>query len=181
MEYIKVPYVRLRGKKYGGDLSYSDQETLQYTTINFQDVSASEIYGGTFQELAKTYQSGKDPVEEIYGMGGVITNPEKLLAIHKAILAVANKFGYENGMRKEEELIGGINLKLYQILTQSPNSYFVTTFTDKENALTTIDKDLNITSIYLPVDVDVSYFVTADKSGNILIPKEAYDQNLEVI
>ncbi len=182
MEYIKVPYVRLRGKKYGGDLSSSDQDTLQLATVNFINESASELYGGTFQELAKMYQSGEDPAEEAaYGseIGGTIDNPEKILALHKAISTVANKFGYD--VPNEKGLVGNVGLELYQIITQSPNSYFVTNFTDRENALTIVDKDLNITSIPLPVDIGIDYCVTADKNGNILIPKEAYDQDLEVI
>ena len=181
MKYIKVPYVRLKGKKYGGDLSPSDQDTLQLATVNFINENASEVYGGTFQELAKIYQSGEDPVEgaSYAGLGGTIDNPEKVLALHKAISAVANKFGYD--VPNEEELVGNVGLELYQIIAQSPNSYFVTNFTDRENALLIVDKDLNIISIPLPVDIGIVYCVTADKNGNILIPKEAYDQDLEVI
>ena len=32
MEYIKVPYVRLKGKKYGGDLTPEENESIK---INF--------------------------------------------------------------------------------------------------------------------------------------------------
>lgn len=178
MEYIKVPYVRLRGKKYGGDLSSSDQDTLQLLTIGVIDESTSEIYGGTFQELAKIYQSGEDPAKDVYiKIEKIIDNPEKILALHKAISAVANKFGYD--VPNEKELIGNIDLELYQTMIQSPNSYFVTTFTNKDNVLIIIDN--NITGILLPIDVDYSLPVTADKSGNILIPKKAYDEDLKVM
>jgi hypothetical protein len=178
MEYIKIPYIILNGKKYGGDLSFSNQDALYNVTAGFIDESRSEIYGGTFQELAKKYQSGEDPADT--SMGGIINNPEKILTLHKAISVVANKFGYD--APKEEYLVGGASSELYQILTQFPNSYFVTNFTDgRENVLATIDENFYVTSILLPVDIGFTFPVTADKNSNILIPEEAYDQDLEVM
>jgi hypothetical protein len=177
MEYIKIPYIRLNGKKYGGNLSFSNQDALRNVTVGFMDESSSQIYGGTFQELAKEYQSGEDPADT--NMGGTINNPEKILTLHKAILAVANKFGYD--APEEKDLGGGISSELYQILTQFPNSYFVTNFTDKENVLAIIDENFYIISVVLPIDVDFVFPMTADKNGNILIPQEAYDEDLETL
>lgn len=178
MEYIKIPYIRLNGKKYGSDLSFSNQDALHKATVESIDEGRSGIYDETFQELAKEYRSGKDPANT--NMGGAINNPEKILTLHKVISAVANKFGYDTP--KEKYLVGGISSELYQILTQFPNSYFVTNFTDgRENVLATVDENFNIISIVLPIDMDFLFPITADKNGNILIPQEAYDEDLETL
>ena len=58
MEYIKVPYVRLKGKKYGGDLSPEEEKSIVRFYVNGVDQLASEAYGGTFQELYKIYKNG---------------------------------------------------------------------------------------------------------------------------
>jgi hypothetical protein len=180
MEYIKVPYIRLKGKKYGGSLPLSYQNQLQQYAYSNEDMG-SEMYTGRFQNLAKTYKSGEDPVEDaaLVGVLKTIQNPDKIQTLHRAIMAIADKYGYD--APSEKSLIGHINLKLYQILIKSPNSYFVTNFTDKSNVLIIIDEDLNIVCVVLPEDVEGNYFITADENGNILIPKEAYDQNLEVL
>ena len=183
MEYIKVPYVQLNGKKYGGDLSNSNQNDIQQIVASFVGDGASHVYDTTgnltFQKLTKQYQSGKDPIKDTSAnVSGIIQNPEKKIAIHKAISAVANKFGYDVPNEKDLE---NISLELYQLFTQSPNSYFVTTFTDRENILIITNENSSVIGILLPSDIDYMKFVTADKNSNLLIPKEAYDQDLEVM
>jgi hypothetical protein len=180
MIYIKVPYIRLRGKKYGGRLSPTQESQLQQFAYTSGD-AGSEMYTGNFQDLAKAYKSGEDPVENaaLVAVLKTIKNPEKMYALHKAIMVIADKYGYD--APEESNLAGNISLELYQILTKSPNSYFVTEFANKTNVLITIDDKFNITCIVLPEDVKGEYFVTADENGNISIPKEAYDQNLEVM
>ena len=59
MEYLKVPYVCLSGKKYGGDLSRQEQVTINEFFNNYtgEDMYyANDAYYGvakTFQELYK--------------------------------------------------------------------------------------------------------------------------------
>ena len=176
MEYIKVPYSRLRGKTYGGDLTPEEAESVtNFSSTNVGD-GASEAYGGTFQELYKAYKSGEDPAADSAVFTGGINNPEKLIDVHKAITAIAKKYGYDS---PDESDLGAIKLDAFQKMSV-PNSYFVASQDYGEHVLVITDKDSNLTYLGLPLDSDWDYSVSADKNGNILIPKEAYDEDLEV-
>ena len=176
MEYIKVPYVRLRGKKYGGDLTPEEAESVtNFYSTNVGDGS-SEAYGGTFQELYKAYKSGEDPAADSAAFTGGIDNPEKLIDVHKAITAIAKKYGYDS---PDESDLGAIKLDAFQKMSV-PNSYFVASQDYGEHVLVITDKDSNLTYLGLPLDIDWDYSVSVDKNGNILIPKDAYDEDLEV-
>lgn len=177
MEYIKVPYSRLKGKTYGGDLT--TEEAKSVTDFYFTNVGegSSEAYGGTFQELYKAYKSGEDPAAWYSTIfSGGINNPEKLIDVHKAITAIANKYGYDS---PDESDLEAIKLGAFQKMSV-PNSYFIASQDYREHVLVITDKDSNLIYLGLPLDSDWDYPVSADKNGNILIPKEAYDEDLEV-
>lgn len=176
MEYIKVPYSRLRGKTYGGDLTPEEAESVTNFYSTKVGDGTSEVYGGTFQELYKTYKSGEDPVADSEAFTGDISNPEKLIDVHKAITAIAKKYGYDS---PNESDLGAIKLDAFQKMSV-PNSYFVASQDYGENVLIITDKDSNAIYLGLPIDNDWDYSVSVDKNGNILIPKEAYDEDLEV-
>jgi hypothetical protein len=177
MEYIKVPYVRLKGKKYGGDLSPEEKESVSNLYQNSVEDGASEMYGGTFQEIYKTYKNGEDPVEAAsYVTTDQVANPEKMLALHDAISTIAKKYGYD-APRGEPTSI--LNLDTFKKITV-PNSYFVARQDYGETILIVTDNDSVPTYIGLPIDNDFEISVDVDKNGNILIPKEAYDEDLEV-
>lgn len=176
MEYIKAPYSRLRGKKYGGNLTPEEAESVtNFYSDNVGD-GASEIYSGTFQELYKAYKNGEDPAEDSQAFTGGIDNPEKLINVHNAITAIAKKYGYNP---PSESDLGAINLGAFQKMSV-PNSYFVASQDYGEHVLVITDKDSNLTYLGLPIDNDWEHPVSVDKNGNILIPKEAYDEDLEV-
>jgi hypothetical protein len=177
MEYIKVPYVRLKGKKYGGDLSPEEEESISNFYQNFVDDGASEMYGGTFQELYKTYKNGEDPAQDAPSITtNQITDPEKMLALHDAISTIAKKYGYD---APEEIPTGTLDSDIFKKITV-PNSYFVAKQDAGETILITTDNDSVPTYIGLPVDFDFEIMVDVDKNGNILIPKDAYDEDLEI-
>jgi len=178
MKYIKVPYSRLRGKTYGGDLTPEEAESISGFYADTVGDGASEAYGGTFQELYKAYKNGEDPLENASNVSsGAINNPEKMLNIHNAIVVIANKYGYASP--DESELTGTFSSDIFQKISV-PNSYFIATPDYGEHVLIITDKDSNAIYLGLPVDNDWEYSVSADKNGNILIPKEAYDEDLEV-
>ena len=176
MEYIKVPYSRLRGKTYGGDLPPEEAESVTNFFSRNVGEGASEAYGGTFQELYKAYKSGEDPAADATAFTGDIDHPEKLINVHKAITAIAKKYGYDS---PDESDLGAIKLDVFQKMSV-PNSYFVASQDYGEHVLVITDKDSNLTYLGLPLDNDWEYSVSADKNGNILIPKEAYDEDLGV-
>jgi hypothetical protein len=177
MEYIKVPYVRLKGKKYGGDLSPEEEESVSNLYQNSVEDGASEMYGGTFQEIYKTYKNGEDPVEAASSVTtDQVVNPEKMLALHDAISTIAKKYGYD---APEGEPTGIINLDTFKKIIV-PNSYFVARQDYGETILIVTDNDSVPTYIGLPVDNDFEMMVDVDKNGNILIPKDAYDEDLDV-
>ena len=177
MEYIKVPYVRLKGKKYGGDLTPEENESINNFYFNSFGDGTSEAYGGTFQELYKTYKNGEDPLDMYSIPAGKITNPEKIVAIHNAITAIAKKYGYNPP--NESELAGVVTSEAFQKISV-PNSYFVTSQDDAEHILVITDNDSKIIYLGLPADENFEYFVSVDKNGNMLIPKEAYDEDLDL-
>jgi hypothetical protein len=177
MEYIKVPYVRLKGKKYGGDLSPKEEESVSNLYQNSVEDGASEMYGGTFQEIYKTYKNGEDPVEAAsYVATDQVSNPEKMLALHDAISTIAKKYGYDAPGGEPTSIL---NLDTFKKITV-PNSYFVARQDYGETILIVTDNDSVPTYIGLPIDNDFEISVDVDKNGNILIPKEAYDEDLEV-
>ena len=108
---------------------------------------------------------------------GKITNPEKIVAIHNAITAIAKKYGYNPP--NESELAGAVTSEAFQKISV-PNSYFVTSQDDAEHILVITDNDSKIIYLGLPADENFEYFVSVDKNGNILIPKEAYDEDLDL-
>lgn len=177
MEYIKVPYVRLKGKKYGGDLTREEDESINNFYANSVGDGVSEAYGGTFQELYKTYKNGEDPLDMYSVPAGNVISPGKIIVIHNAITVIAKKYGYNPP--NESELVGTVTSKAFKKLSV-PNSYFVTSQDDIEHVLVITDKDSKIIYLGLPVDEDFEYFVSVDKNGNILIPKEAYDEDLDL-
>jgi hypothetical protein len=177
MEYIKVPYILLRGKKYGGDLSPEEAESV----TNFYSAAvgdgASEIYSGTFQELYKKYKNGEDPIESASNFfAGDLSNPERIFALHDAISAIAKKYGYD---APDSKNLAAVTPGTFQKISV-PNSYFVVRQDYGENILIVTDKDSTPTYMALPIDRDWEAQVDVDKNGNILIPKEAYDSDLEV-
>jgi hypothetical protein len=177
MEYIKVPYVRLRGKKYGGDLTPEEAESITNFHTDTVGDGSSENYSGTFQELYKEYNSGKDPIESApYIFSGTLNNPEKIFALHDAISAIAKKYGYNAPNPKN---LSAITPGVFQKISV-PNSYFIARQDYGENVLIITDNDSIPTYMALPLDIDWELQVDVDKSGNILIPKEAYDEDLEV-
>jgi len=177
MEYIKVPYILLKGKKFGGNLSQKEQDEIQDSIII--DDGVSSVYDGTFQDLYKTYKNGEDPAESaIYSVTGTINNPEKILNIHNAISAVAKKYGYE---APNPKWLPGISNESYQKLI-TPNSYFTSKRAiGGETILVITDKDSNIQYVMLPMDENYDIGVDVDQHGNVLIPKEAYDKNLRLL
>lgn len=184
MEYLKVPYVRLSGKTYGGDLSRQEQDFIYNYFTSMSEESASNIYNiNTFQELYKIYKNGEDPANEINtSFKGEISNPEKKLAVHDAITAIANKYGYEPPDRENLPIV---NLDTFQKIS-APNSYFIAKpssgqqFGGVETLLIITDKNSIPSFLILPTNPEVTIGVNIDKNGNILIPKEAYDEDLEV-
>ncbi len=176
MEYIKVPYILLKGKKFGGNLSQKEQDEIQHN-VNIDD-GVSVVYDGTFQELYKAYKNGEDPAKDAtHGVIGGISDPEKMLDIHNAISTVAKKYGYK---APDQKLLPGISKENYRNLL-TPNSYFISKYANGgETVLVITDKDLNINYVVLPIDIDYSLAVDADQYGNVLIPKEAYDKDLEI-
>ena len=177
MEYIKVPYVRLKGKKYGGDLTPEEDKSISNFYVNSVGDGASEAYGGTFQELYKTYKNGEDPLDMYSVPAGYVTSPENLVAIHNAITTIAKKYGYNPP--NESELAGVVTSEAFQKISV-PNSYFVTSQDDAEHILVITDNDSKIIYLGLPADENFEYFVSVDKNGNMLIPKEAYDEDLDL-
>jgi hypothetical protein len=177
MKYIKVPYVRLKGKKYGGDFTSEENESVSNFYASSIGEGVSQAYGGTFQELYKTYKNGEDPLDMYSIPAGKITNPEKIVAIHNAITAIAKKYGYNPP--NESELAGAVTSEVFQKISV-PNSYFVTSQDDVEHILVITDNDSKIIYLGLPADEDFKYFVSVDKNRNMLIPKEAYDENLDL-
>ena len=88
MEYIKVPYVRLRGKKYGGDLTPEEAESVtNFYSTNVGDGS-SEAYGGTFQELYKAYKSGEDPAADSESGANRCIVPERRITSYRRGCAI---------------------------------------------------------------------------------------------
>ena len=201
MEYLKVPYVRLNGKTYGGDLSRQEQVTInkyfdetadldnnRFTQANSEgnrrQNSMYFIKGTitTFRDLYNIYKSGKDPAEitsekktEFYiPREDKISNPEKKLAIHDAITAIANKYGYQ--APDKSDLIGVVDMDVFQKIL-IPNSYFISRPDGglAGNLLIITDKDSIPTYLMLPTDNELWKSVDVDKSGNVLIPKDAYD------
>ena len=59
-------------------------------------------------------------------------------------------------------------------------SRFITSQDDAEHILVITDNDSKIIYLGLPADENFEYFVSVDKNGNILIPKEAYDEDLDL-
>jgi hypothetical protein len=186
MEYLKVPYVRLSGKKYGGDLSRQEQVIINEffidntgEEISYQQEAYYEI-ANTFQELYKIYKKGEDPAKGIATMWkNEIPNPEKPSSIHNAISAVADKYGYKSPDKSE---LLTMDIDVFQKLS-IPNSYFISKMTPGQpmgNMLIIIDNDLTLSYLILPIDKELEIGVSADKNGNVLIPKEAYDEDLEV-
>jgi hypothetical protein len=176
MEYIKVPYVRLRGKKYGGDLSPEEEKSIVRFYVNGADQLSSEAYGGTFQELYKIYKNGEDPIKDAFNaITHPILNPEKIFQIHDAISTIAKKYGYD--MPDQKKLIS-ISLDTFKKLS-TPNSYFISRGGD-EYILIITDNNSTLTYIVLPIDKELEIPVDVDKNGNILIPKDAYDEDLDV-
>jgi hypothetical protein len=177
MEYIKVPYVRLKGKKYGGDLSSEEEEAISNLYQNSVGDGASEMYGGTFQELYKTYKNGEDPIEDAPSITtDQVVNPEKMLALHDAISTIAKKYSYKAPNSLPTAIL---NLDTFKKISV-PNSYFVARQDSGETILIVTDNNSVPTYIGLPIDYDFEISVDVDKNGNILIPKEAYDEDLEL-
>jgi hypothetical protein len=177
MEYIKVPYVRLKGKKYGGDLSSEEEEAISNLYQNSVEDGASEMYGGTFQELYKTYKNGEDPIEDAPSITtDQVVNPEKMLALHDAISTIAKKYGYKTPDSLPTAIL---NLDTFKKISV-PNSYFVARQDSGETILIVTDNNSVPTYIGLPIDTDFEISVDVDKNGNILIPKEAYDEDLDL-
>jgi len=186
MEYLKVPYVRLSGKKYGGNLSRQEQVTINEFFNNYtgEDMyyvnSAYYEVAKTFQELYKIYKNGKDPANEINtSFSNKIPNPEKLTNIHNAISSVANKYGYKS---PDKSKLMAMDMDVFQKISIS-NSYFISRTTPGQpmgNILVIVDNDLVLSYLVLPVDRELEIKVDADQNGNILIPKKAYYENLEV-
>jgi hypothetical protein len=183
MEYLKVPYVRLSGKKYGGDLSRQEQDFIYNYFTSVSDDNDSSIYNiNTFQELYKMYKNGEDPANRLsFSFKGEIPNPEKKLAVHDAITAIANKYGYES---PDGENLPIVNLNTFQKIS-APNSYFIIKanlgYGEIETLLIITDKNSIPSYLLLPTNSEITIGVSADKNGNVLIPKEAYDEDLEVL
>jgi hypothetical protein len=177
MKYLKTPYVRLNGKKYGGDLTPEENSSIEDFYLNFADESTSDVYGGTFQGLYKDYKNGEDPADEWNIPINGINNPEKAIAIHDAITSIAKKYNYNSP--DKSLLIGGVNVNLFQKLS-IPNSYFLINPGNSENILIITNENSILTYFPLPVDAEWEYFVSVDKNGNVLIPKDAYDEDLDV-
>ena len=187
MEYIKTPYSILKGKTFTNRLSSSEKDQINRTISNYVPDGLSVMYGQTFQELFKEYQSGENPAESAYSAMGKLGNPENLLAIHNAINTIADEYGYEP--LKIENLVGAFDTKIYKKLLAS-NTYTViepSPSSGLEASLLITDKDYNITYILLPQSTlsfsksDVHYFITCDGNGNVLIPKKAYESNLRSV
>jgi len=177
MKYIKVPYVRLKGKKYGGDFTSEENESVSNFYASSIGEGVSQAYDGTFQELYKTYKNGEDPLDMYSIPAGNVTNPENIVAIHNAITTIAKKYGYNSP--DKSELAGAVTSEVFQKISV-PNSYFVSSQDHAEQILIITDNDSKIIYLGLPADEDFEYFVSVDKNGNILIPKEAYDEDLDL-
>jgi hypothetical protein len=186
MEYLKVPYVRLSGKKYGGDLSRQEQVTINEFFNNYtgEDMYyANDAYYGvaeTFQELYKIYKNGGDPANEINtSFSNEIPNPEKLTNIHNAISSVANQYGYKS---PDKSKLIAMDMDVFQKIS-IPNSYFISRTTPGQpmgNMLVIVDNNLILSYLILPLDRELEIKVDADENRNVLIPKKAYDENLEI-
>jgi hypothetical protein len=160
------------------DLSTSEEnESVSNFYASSIGEGVSQAYDGTFQELYKTYENGEDPLDMYPVPAGKVTNPENIVAIHNAITTIAKKYGYNSP--DKSELAGAVTSEVFQKISV-PNSYFVTSQDDVEHILVITDNDSKIIYLGLPADEDFEYFVSVDKNGNILIPKEAYDEDLDV-
>lgn len=187
MEYLKTPYSVLEGKDFIDDLTSYEKTQLAAIAYNSLSENISTLYGGDFQKLFKIYQRGEDPAQERTSVSGIISNPENINSIHNAIVSIATKYGYTPP--DQEYLVGGLDSDIYQKLSSYTNSYAVVEPNprqDQEGVLFIVDEKSNIKYILLPRSLYVgsnenSYFVTVDKMGNVLVPKEAFDRKEEVI
>lgn len=179
MEYIKVPYSRLKGKKYGGELTPKESELISQYVYSTNLQEPSNIYGGSFQGLYKTYKSGEDPAISAPSVftGGII-NPNNMISVHNAISSIAKKYGYDSP--SESDLTGIVNIDLFQKIS-TPNTYFIAKSQYEENFLIVTDEDSNPTYLGLPTDIEYTSFFSVDENGNILIPKEDYEEDLEAM
>ena len=185
MEYLKTPYSILKGKTFVDNLSSSEKDRIAQVVVDMMVYGASLIYGETFQELFKAYQNGEDPAKNANDAIGIISNPEKIFAIHKAITQIASKYEYE--VPNEENLVGGYSGEIYEKLL-TPNSYIVvepSPSMERETILIITNKDSDVRYVILPRSSDFTpnkdFYITVDKKGNVLIPKEGYDKNVRSI
>jgi len=176
MKYIKVPYIKLKGKKYMGKIDSEKIKSFEQSLFNKTEGISDDYNGQTTQSLYKMYKAGDVPVEDSAIGSHIMSSPGNLSKVHKILSTIAKK---ENlPFEQHEEHLSGVNPELYEELSTSPNSYWNDNDVSSSSLLM-VDKDGNITFEWLPFTMNENSF-KSDGEGNILIPKEDYEEDIEI-
>jgi len=176
MDYVKVPYIKLKGKKYMGVIDEKAISGFEDSMMYRTEGISTDYHNQTTQSLYKMYKAGDVPVEDS-AIGVVnITSPENLHKIHNILQTIAEKEDLH--FEQHEEHLGGIGLEFYNYLADNPNSYWNSN-SDHVASLIINNGDGSITFEYLPYTMNETVFYT-DGKGNILIPKEDYESNEDI-